>query len=70
MTLLVGGCLSICGKSILSRYMWFHSILADAFTLDRHIMFGRDPVYCPDLAQCYKNVYNKGHFSFKTAKGG
>ncbi|PSK59354.1 hypothetical protein B9Z65_3678 [Elsinoe australis] len=24
-----------------------------------HIMFGRGPVYCPELEQCYRDVYNR-----------
>ncbi|KAF1356140.1 hypothetical protein BDV97DRAFT_374020 [Delphinella strobiligena] len=24
-----------------------------------HIIFGQEPVYCPDLQQCYKDVYNR-----------
>jgi hypothetical protein len=24
-----------------------------------HVIFGRDPVYCPDMGTCYCNVYNR-----------
>lgn len=29
-----------------------------------HIIFGQDPVYCPDEAQCYEDVYNMGFETF------
>lgn len=51
----------------LSDYVWFYqwvlgNDLADTMTsgvLENtwHIIFGQDPVYCPDEAQCYEDVY-------------
>ncbi|KAF1346253.1 hypothetical protein BDV97DRAFT_38834 [Delphinella strobiligena] len=30
-----------------------------------HIIFGRDPVYCPSLSQCYHDVYQKQVFKWR-----
>ncbi|KAF2119816.1 hypothetical protein BDV96DRAFT_641694 [Lophiotrema nucula] len=43
--------------------MWLHTTPLDDFTSGRifeylwHVIFGRDPVHCPDMDQCYKDQY-------------
>jgi hypothetical protein len=27
-----------------------------------HIIFGKDPVFCPDTYQCYQDVYGNPYF--------
>ncbi|KEQ59545.1 uncharacterized protein M437DRAFT_77999 [Aureobasidium melanogenum CBS 110374] len=44
---------------------WLHETPLDDDTSGRvfehlwHIIFGQDPVYCPDLGQCYHDVYGR-----------
>ncbi|KAH0202390.1 hypothetical protein KCU99_g4599, partial [Aureobasidium melanogenum] len=54
---------------------WLHETPLDDATSGRvlehiwHIIFGKDPVYCPDLDQCYHDVYGRvtyGHSQLKT----
>ncbi|THZ24399.1 hypothetical protein D6C91_03311 [Aureobasidium pullulans] len=56
-------------KRPLSHYIWFHSWLMDTSLSDAtagrvmeylwHIIFGQDPVYCPKVWQCFRNVYDQ-----------
>ncbi|KAG9748579.1 hypothetical protein KCU73_g7052, partial [Aureobasidium melanogenum] len=52
----------------LAHYVWFHSWLMETALDDAtagrvmeytwHIIFGQEPVYCPRVHQCFRNVYD------------
>ncbi|KAI5272597.1 hypothetical protein E4T47_04179 [Aureobasidium subglaciale] len=56
-------------KRPLAHYAWFHSWLMDTPLSDAtagrifeylwHIIFGQEPVYCPKVYECYRNVYDQ-----------
>ncbi|OJK01352.1 hypothetical protein ASPACDRAFT_77125 [Aspergillus aculeatus ATCC 16872] len=56
----------------LSDYMWFYEwvlttplsdkLAAGVMEYTWHIIFGQEPVYCPDSYQCYEDVYGNPYF--------
>ncbi|KAK4508796.1 hypothetical protein PRZ48_002535 [Zasmidium cellare] len=60
-------------KRSLEEYEWYHQWLMATEMSDGlsgrifeylwHVIFGMNPVYCPDVAQCYRDVYNREYNS-------
>ncbi|KAH8433797.1 DUF3431 domain-containing protein [Aspergillus melleus] len=59
-------------KRPLSDYEWFYAwvlnndldddVTSHVMEYTWHIIFGQDPVYCPDAFQCYQDVYGNPYF--------
>ncbi|CAK41965.1 uncharacterized protein An14g02280 [Aspergillus niger] len=59
-------------KRPLEHYTWFYDwvlntglsddLSAHVMEYTWHIIFGKDPVYCPDAYQCYQDVYGNPYF--------